>query len=780
MSLPIKQFYEFEDFRLDAAERVLLRNGKPLPVTPKIYQLLLVLVENHGRIVEKDNLMNQVWADSFVEESNLTFTIRQLRKILGDDAHNPRFIETVPRRGYRFIADVRSMKIADEEKVTQEDKERKSSLSTDSPSSTVPVFTSHKTQSHGAVVALANWRRDEADDKSEESARACSPENLNGRTAKPESFPNTSPVKYKRGNYFYVLAGLISIVVLTGFGYGLYRFTYANKKPSNFSMLKITRLTSNGKTKSAAVAPDGKFVAYVLDEDNRQSLRLKNIATDSDVVILPPAETTPLGCVTFSPDGNHIYYGAKGTLFQLPVLGGTPKKVLERYGGCSQANQITFSPDGKQFAFIRYLSEEKEETAAIFIADADGTNERILASSKRPNIFTVSASWSPDGKTIACGATNSKGFQEVVFVRVADGVVSSIPHIRWNGIRQVIWQSDGSGLLIIAAEEKSMISRIWTLSYPSGEVRKLTNDSNNYLSISLTADRCSIVAARTQQEAHIWLLPGEDPSQGKQLTSGFDKYDGVFSIGWQSDGRIIYEAMPDDKGEFWTIDASGGSSKKIAVDVLSTAASPDGNYLVFSDMATANAGLFRLNVGDGERKRLTIGDDSGATFSPDGRWIVFTRYAEDVALWKVSIEGGEAIKLTNCSGYPVSPTVSPDGKFIAFIRGWSGTMSHPPLSIIPFEGGEIIKAFNVPIATSPGYGKTTLQWTADGQAINILNYRDGVSNIWRQPIDGSPPAQMTNFQTGLIFNFSYSPDGRQLALSRGTFNRDVILINNSE
>jgi DNA-binding winged helix-turn-helix (wHTH) protein len=106
MSLEIRRFYRFGDFTVDPDQKVLLRQGRPLPVTPKVFDTLLVLVENGGRIVKKEELMNQVWPDSFVEETNLTFNIQQLRKSLGDSARKPQYIETVPRRGYRFIAKI--------------------------------------------------------------------------------------------------------------------------------------------------------------------------------------------------------------------------------------------------------------------------------------------------------------------------------------------------------------------------------------------------------------------------------------------------------------------------------------------------------------------------------------------------------------------------------------------------------------------------------------------------------------------------------------------------
>src|SRR5687768_10762840 len=95
--------FTFEEFQVDLSERVLAQNGRPIVLTPKAFHLLEILLTNHGRIVEKDALMAAIWKDSFVEDGNLAYTVNSLRKSLGDVARDPRFIETVPRRGYRFI-----------------------------------------------------------------------------------------------------------------------------------------------------------------------------------------------------------------------------------------------------------------------------------------------------------------------------------------------------------------------------------------------------------------------------------------------------------------------------------------------------------------------------------------------------------------------------------------------------------------------------------------------------------------------------------------------------
>ena len=779
MSLETKYFYEFGSFRLDLDERVLVRDGKPVPLTPKVFHLLKILVQNHGHIVDKEKLIAEIWADSFVEEGNLAVSAMMLRKALADNASDPIFIETIPRRGYRFIADVRCVEANDKQIASKNDGPTPQLNGQQAASEEFPqAFNRNESKRPDAVVALADWRSDLNDPRGEAQEVGSAKSNRPG--PRIELVPPT-PADEKRGNRdSYLLAGLVSIIALAGVGYALYRFANARPEPAAFSMSKAKRLSSNGKTKFAAISPDGKFAAYIVDGGDHQNIRLKNIATGSDVEILPPEPTT-LGSLTFSPDANYLYYGAKGKLYQLPVLGGTPRKILEPYSGL-QPNTISFSPDGKQFAFVRSPSGQKDEVPAVFIADTDGGNERMLASGMHLGTALGSAAWSPDGRTIAYAARKSDGKFDVNFLRVADGAILPIAGTRWRRVVQVIWQPPGDELLVIASDQHHTFE-IWALSFSTGKARKLTEDPYGYQSISLTPDGRSMVAARAEQESHIWMMPTEDTSQARQLTDGFKKYDGIFSIGWQRSGSLIYEAIPDERGEFWSFDTSGGTSKKITDNVSHTAASPDGNYLVFTNPnAGEEDGLFRLSLVDGERMRLTTGKDLWATFSPDSKWVIFNRFGEDVGVWKVSIEGGEAIKLTNSNlGLPVSPAVSPDGKLIAFYLGKGAGMSHPQLSIIPNQGGGIVKAFNMPNGTYETFaGKAPVQWTPDGQAVSYVVHRDGVSNIWRQSIGGREPVQVTHFSSGLIFNFAYSPNEKHLALSRGTVSRDVVLINKSE
>ena len=605
------QVFEFGEYVLDRREGVLLRHGVPLSVPPKVLQLLIVLIENSGHIVEKEALMQRVWEGSFVEDSNLTYSIRQLRKILGDDIRRPQFIETVPRRGYRFIA---SLKTNADENV---------------------LFGNGTT---GLKVEGSG----------------------NGLSTEFEIIQRRAGRSASKPNYLIVLGFCATLILGLGALYWLYPPGSADN-----AALTFERLTSNGKTKSAAVSPDGKFVGYIHEDQDQQSLWLKNVAAGSDVQILPPVEGTALDSLAFSPDGNFIYFVAGESLFQQPLLGGTAKKVVQAFGSRTQANPITFSPDGARFAFVRQLPDNKSD---LVIANTDGTSERILASSSRPAPFLRSASWSPDGNTIAV-AGNGKVF----IVQVADGAVSPVPSPPdWTIVLQVAWQGDGSGLWVIATSGRSSIShQIWSLSYPRGEARNVTNDLNNYQSISLTAGGSDLVAVRMEQVAHIWMVTtGLDTSQAKQLTHGIDRYDGIFGLSWLRDGNILYETVPrNGNGEIWQIDTAGRGGTQLLDEAGSAAASPDGNYIVFQSNDVDGIGLFKLNLRDRERTRLTSGADTWVTFSPDGKWVVYTRWGNEVELWKAPMSGGEPVKVTNISEFALTPAVSPDGQLVAFRWG---------------------------------------------------------------------------------------------------------------
>lgn len=741
MSPKTNEIYEFDDFRLDLREKTLSRGGNPVPITPKAFDTLAVLVENSGRLLEKNELMDLIWGDRFVEEGNLAFNIKVLRKVLRDDADQPRFIETVRRRGYRFIAPARRLPSAEEMAAESE------------------TGTEEGADPAGGALPQAASRNGP-----ESGPDAVHIDKGGRRPLSASDIPKRKP-----GDILFRSIATVTLL-LTLIGLGWYLTTTREAGIGDLSTRSSIRLTANGRTKSATVSPDGKFVAYITDDEGWQSIRLKNIATETDLEILPAGQSA-LGNLVFAPDGNQILYSNLGSAYRISILGGTPSRILNVSG-----NGFAIAPDGRRLAFIRYPPGESE-TSEMVIADVDGGNELVVASSVRPEIFLRSPTWSPDGGKIACAALAADGSQRVVVVGAFDGRVEQLPAPRWEIVYQVVWRKSSDGFLVLATlGDDIFFSQIWSLDYPTGEARNLTRDSNNYQSISLTADGRNLVAVRLEQTAHLWIATTDDWGSARQITDGFDKFDGIYALDWTANGRIVFETAANGKSALWTIDEDGRDARQIRSGTFATDASPDGAFVVFQ--GEKGSGLFRLNLPDGEIRRLTTGQDIWPAISPDKKWVVFTRYGEDVALWKVPADGGEAVKLTNLDGYPIVPAVSPDGASVAFYFTQNRTKAAPQVALVPIEGGRLSRSFDTPIQQPNVFWKTALQWSPDGSALDLVVLQNGVSNIWRQPLSGSSLFRLTDFKERRIFNFAYSPDGKRAVLSRGTLNRDAFLIPN--
>src|SRR5947199_1752836 len=385
--------------------------------------------------------------------------------------------------------------------------------------------------------------------------------NIAAPTSSTAEYVTAEIKRHKKGVAIVVAVLLISAI---GLAFGLYKLR-ARQPELNLQAGKITRLTNNGKVGSATMSPDGKYVAYALVDDVGSSLWVKYLATGSNVQIIPPAGLgAGVGQSTFSPDGNYLYYitggrgGGLGALYQVPVLGGTSKMLLEN------VSRISFSPDGKRFAFERRYVSEGEDS--VIIANADGTGEQKVATRKHPDFFLGGAAWSPDGQTIACpiGGFTGGYYRSIGVINVSDGTQRVLPSHRWNDVERVAWLPDGSGLITTAQERAGDQYQLWQISYPGGESRTLTNDLSDYHLVSLTADAGALVTVFSDTTANVWLVPYGDWVNGRQLTSS--KTNGVSSIAFLHDGRIVNDSRASGNPDLWIMDRSGGNKKQITVD----------------------------------------------------------------------------------------------------------------------------------------------------------------------------------------------------------------------
>ncbi len=578
-------------------------------------------------------------------------------------------------------------------------------------------------------------------------------------------------------------AGLLLVVIIAA-GVWIYKLAATNRFPSGSRPIKFTRLTSGGKignapiTGAASISPDGKYVAFLVEEGGKGSIWVEQVSTNSLHQVVPPAEG---GAATaFSRDGEFLYYdwhdasNPQGVLYQLPVLGGTPRRVLANI-----ASPISFSPDGKRFAFVR--EDPGQGDSILMIANADGSQEKMLASRKMPDyLSTDGPSWSPDGKSIACGVGNffAADFSgTVIEVPVEGGPERLMTSQKWSRVARVVWLADSSGLIVTAFPELAATgTQIWLLSYPTGEARRITNDLNGYGTVSLgvTADGSAIVTVQEDWSAQIWSVPAnEDMSHGRRLTTG--KYDGIQGVSWGRDGKIVYVTKVGDNSDIWLMNADGTANKQLTADAYlegKPVFSPDGRYIVFTASRSGKADIWRMDADGNNPKQLTSDGNLnvGAVSSPDSSTVVYMSLrAGKWTLWKMPIDGGAPVQLTDFVA--LFPTISPDGKFIACLAPVQA--NKPRLAILSIEGGPPIKIFDMPFDVA---GYAGLKWTSDGRAVTYVDRNLSSSTLWSQSLEGGPPRKITSFKEHQILAFDWSQDGKQLVMSYGNSTDDVVLI----
>ena len=486
--------------------------------------------------------------------------------------------------------------------------------------------------------------------------------------------------------------------------------------------------------------------------------------------------------MTFAPDGNEIYYVAEneknpnGALFRIPVLGGSPQKILANI-----ESPVTFSPDGKQLAFVRHALKRK--LSILVIADAaDGANERELATRPMEKRFTLrGASWSPDGKTIALGAVSGTVLsnEDVFLVNAQDGAAEKFGTVTFQQVRRVTWLKDGSGLFVNAIEKDVWDDRhLWLIEYPGGTTHKVTQDLFHYgmASLSLSNDGTKLLSVSSVKASDIFVSPTNALTQGKKISANsLGKLDGAEGLAWTADGKIVYGAFFDKNQTLWVMDADGTNARRLTspgfLDRLPNVAK-DNRYVVFSSNRGDSWNIWRIGLDGSDLKQLTTVGSPRASVTPDGRWVLYPIRGEEgfVSIWKVSIDGGDSVRLTyGTSGYP---RISPDGKMFACAYN-QGNGEKSQLAVFPIDGGEPMHLFDLPLQPSFNVG---IRWTPDGQS---LVYRDFGPSLWRQPLTGGEPEKILEFPDEIIYAFDWSFDGQQFAVAHGEEVRDVVLITNN-
>jgi Tol biopolymer transport system component/DNA-binding winged helix-turn-helix (wHTH) protein len=741
-------YYTFDRFRLDSEKLMLYRDEIEISLPPKVVKTLAVLIEHRGSILSKDELIDRVWADSIVEESNLSQYLYILRKALGAKPDGGSYIETLRRRGYRFTGDVQKIE-------TQP---------IPAPRTVEPSTATQGKgiERHGNVLRVVDWR-------AAQPAAAAQPV--------AASLPSGT------NRRFLPLAVIAVAMLLLGIAVTAFVFNRVGveQKAASRSEMSVVRLTNSAMPLGAAISDDGNYFVYYEPDGDVNRLYLQQVGQSGRLEIASSIDKV-FYASTFSRDGRFVYVmttdrsDGHAALYRIPTIGGPMTKLLDDVNG-----PVSFSPDGNEMAFMR---SSKPDLYELIISDKDGRNERSVLQRRAPDQLGSCIAWSPDGSQIAFSEFGPHGgstLKNQIFAADLSGYARPMSDESWDTVYRMQWTNDGSGLVFIGTRANEAYStrrdQVYLLSYPDGKSHRITSDGNRHEPVSLGVTKDGAILAVTgNRSTQIWTMDADgDQTTAFQISKGVA--DGRAGLCPLPDGRIGYITRTGEDLNILVSNSDGSNPKQLATGspiVEELRVDPNGRSFVFSSIVDGKSHLFRIDPDGGDLRQLTFGEGSevDSTISPDGKNVVFGSYLGKVdppraALFRIPSEGGEPVQVssTECA----TPSYSPDGSMISCIAAKSEAV------IVSASDGSEIKRFQLPSNATTNFGTG---WAPDGTGLALIINEKEASNIWIYPIKGGKPHRLTSFTSGMIFRFAFAPQTPRLYVARGYPIQDAVLITN--
>ena len=581
-----------------------------------------------------------------------------------------------------------------------------------------------------------------------------------------------------------VSAALVLVLALGGW----YIFSGTGQTPFAIDKMSMRRLSQSNNVAFAAIAPDGRSVAYVTYEDNGdRSLWLRRVSDSSAIQIVPPQPVSYWDCPIFSHDGEFIYFitavrsATHGTLFRVAALGGTPRMVVEKVNHLGN-----LSPDGKRILFVRYgdtapnSSVNTSETHLVSANAAEGGDERLLSKFYGETIIREPR-FSPQGSRLYFAKrelVNDVEYWSIVSTDPDGGNETQILRQRARiGELAVLQQSNG--LLVNATDPVSNRRQLYHLSLPDGRMTRITNDVNSYVGVSVDREGRNIVSAQRAEENRVWVGQAEGFSDLRPITREPTAYQGA---DWTPDGRVVYDGYDDNRMHIWIADRDGKNALQLTPsdsDDSEPHVSGDGRYIVFTSQRAGFNQIWRMNIDGGNQ--ILLADVSGITqysrFEADGKTVVFRWFNEGSApLGRVSVDGGP---VAGIEGLPRSIAyywaASPDGKKYAY------TSTDPATNRMYV----IVKRIGM---NDPGIRLDItpwriFKWLPDSSAIYYQERIAGTNpqyNVFKIDPEKGQPVPLYSSEPEEIIDVTYSRDGKSVALVRGKPITDAVMLTTAQ
>jgi Tol biopolymer transport system component/DNA-binding winged helix-turn-helix (wHTH) protein len=736
--------YEFQHFRLDVAERLLLRNGETIPLQPKAFDLLLVLVQNRGRLLEKEELLKAVWPDTVVEEVNLANNISLLRKALAEDGNGQRFIETVPKHGYRFLATVREVK--DE----------------------TTIISSEQPRSEIAIAA--------------ESVISSSESGANHTTSNADRL--SGAIRHNKH-------GTVGAIVVTGvmavIAFGLYQLVGLRQSRTIVSTPdpKVIPFTSlPGGESEPAFSPDGYRIAFVWRglENDDADIYVKQIGTEGLLRLTggPAEEVGP----TWSPDGRHIAFLRQAPtgsgIYLVPALGGGERKLAEVFSspgwyrilGWYPQRSPHWSPDGQLLAIVD--KGTIPEPFSIFSLERETGEKRRLTSPPAGSIGDFSPVFSPDGQSLAFVRMPSVAVADLYVMPVRGGEPKRLTFTN-KFIGRITWTPDGREL-IFSSGLGMYDGGLWRVSASGGSPQRLVAAGQQAIDPAIAPKGERLAYVQTLIDSNIWridLTNAKRRRDARKMVISSTYLD--LNPQYSPDGRkIVFSSDRAGGFEIWVCNSDGEYPIQLTNLDAHTGTprwSPDGKSIVFDSRRDGNADIFLISAEGGTPNRLTRdpAEDITPSWSRDGRSIYFgSTRSGSLQIWRMPSGGGEAVQVTRQGGFEGFESV--DGRVFYYAKG----RAIPGIWSVPVAGGQETKVIDQHEA---GLWRA---WAVVKEGI----YFAGVDKTSQQMIEFFDFAtggirQVARLDKPVSNALSLSPDGRWLIYSQvDNIGSDIILMEN--
>jgi len=780
-----KTIYEFEKFRLDAGHLMLYQNEREISLAPKVIETLLALVKRRGEVLSKDELMELVWADSIVEEGNLSQNLYLLRKTLGEGKNGKPLIETLRRRGYRFNGEVKII----EQPIAVKNTENVLAFA---PLAAVGGGKPIKETRHGQVVALAEWQPHTNDGNALASQDETTSLSLEIPDVENRAVSDTIPIITARSwlsnrkliTACVMLAALVSVVAV-------WKINNQNRYQASSNMLASLRIKSliswvaeagEGYT-GARFSPNGTMIAYSLTKDGQRNIWTKQV---------PDGKSNPITDgkwnyfnPIWSPDGQRIAFVSnrdnQTAIWAMPFSGGelTPIKAME-----SDVNLLHWSKNGATIYYqqgfnlfaldiasrqiIRLTNFDSTNQAQFFnispnedrIAYASGPNERLhifvmdINGGQPVQITNDEASdeypfWLPDGERIIYSSKRDGIFQtciaylnehksEQINLDISDTLISDVA-------------SSGDKILFSQSTEES---DLWQVNLNEKGETQITSESGLEFWSDVSLDGKSIVLQTVTESKHllggsIEIYSKEDKQQIKIASNGF-------SPTFSPDARkIAFLRYADNLHNIWVTERDG------------------------TEKQLTTKGIWFAGFSMMPYNRVLVKDYS---WSPDGNSLIYCAKNDDVwNVWQVAADGlSQPQQISTNADKNLkfsSPLFSSDGEQIAFVSS-------------PLKPQTDAKEMNSVHLLNKQ--KSEVIFSSES-VVKLIGWKQSGNDLIIAMPDGKPTAKPTkvklvqisagNIRTDLALidaayfnNIQLSPDGERIAYAERENEKDTIRV----